>query len=77
MSEIPKDVPSLLRRRDVAKVLGLAPHRIPYITTHGDLKASREDNRPRGTHRDYRPADVLAWAEEQGITPNWEAVKLE
>lgn len=72
MSQTPhhKTLPELLRRRDMADLLGCSPANIDLLRRTGaDLPPSFKMGRPRY----WRRADVLAWLDRQAAAKEGKA----
>jgi hypothetical protein len=71
---IPAHVPHILRRGDVAKVLGLKDEHIRYLTRRGKIPLLNQAWRDHCEWREYRPEDIAGFAESRQIVPNWNAL---
>ena len=74
MSAIPAHVPHILRRGDVARVLGLKAERVRYLTYQGVIPKINEQFRYRNGWVEYSPDDIAAYAESRNIIPDWGAL---
>jgi hypothetical protein len=72
--KIPAHVPNILRRGDVAKVLGLKSEQVAYFTRRKRLPVIREERYSNWWYA-YRPEDIADYAESRQIVPNWNALK--
>ena len=72
---VPKHVPNILRRSQVAKVLGLKSEQVAYMTRRGDIPTVGAQFRYTGWWYEYAPQDIAEFAESRKIVPNWSALK--
>lgn len=73
--DIPASVPSILRRSDVVKVLGLKSEQVGYLTRSGKIPTVGEQYRYTSGWFEYSPQDIAEFAESRKIVPNWSALE--
>ena len=71
---VPAGVPSLLKVREVARVLNVGERRVKVWLERGALAYVQPTGRSGG--RLVRPVTVAAFAEGCGLVPDWAAVVL-
>lgn len=72
---VPKNVPNILRRSQVAKVLGLKSEQVAYLTRSRKIPTVGEQHRYTKGWFEYSPRDIAEFAESRQIVPNWKALE--